>query len=741
MNSKFWVINGQYDRQLYSELMNSGIGTLTSKIMASRLNVDRKHANAFLNPQINELIDPFLFKDMEKTVHMILETGFKGKHILVYGDYDVDGVTGCSMLVNFLRSLNFSVSCYIPDRMTEGYGFSPQSTENVIEIHPDLVVTVDCGITAKEYIQELNDQGIQVIVTDHHEPMEDKIPDCYSILAVSLADSGYPFRYLCGAGVVFKLITAICRILDEKKDFYPVVQGSNIRDRYLEYLDLTALGTVADVVSLTGENRIIVKYGLEQITHTLNVGLKELIRVSDIKGKTIDTYHVGFVLGPRLNAAGRVGSAYRAVELLTSSDRSKCMAIAEELNDENTRRQSMQDTIFKEADLLIKKQNDLDKDKVLVVAKEDWHHGIIGIVSSKITDKYCLPSILLSVEETQAKGSGRSVKNFNLFKALLYSEQYLERYGGHEAAAGMSLKAEYIDGLRISLNWYAEQTTGLVDLIPTLYIDTQVALKDVTVDNITDMESLQPFGEGNKEPVFLCEDMQVVQCKMVGRDKNHLSLRLKQGNVYVDAIGFNMSDFYEYIGIGTMIHGVFSISVNEWNGRRNPSLKLLDIKFTDPEKIKSLFYNHFTVHIEFEKFKGYNSIKELEDKIQYVYLTVANKKLEDGELTCLVKNITNIDRDTLVPVYKYIRHKRPVMFNCRCGSLSEELHRLTGIYINPIKLLICIKILYDTGVITATEEADYMKFAENKEQDGKIELENSQIYLTMNQLNQSMRTG
>lgn len=741
MNCKLWTVNDRFDHTLYSDLVGSGIGALTAKILSSRQNIGPDKIYDFLNPRIDKLHDPFLFNDMKKAVNKILQTGFEGKKILIYGDYDVDGVTGSSMLYNFLRSLHFNVSCYIPDRLEEGYGFSSLSTENVIGLNPDLTVTVDCGITSKEYIKLLTDHNITVIVTDHHEPMSDKVPECYALLAATMPDSGYPFRNLCGAGVVFKLISAMCRMLDENKGEYPFDNKENIKDRYLEYLDLAALGTVSDVVPLVDENRIIVKFGLEQIRKTRNTGLKELLRVSDLENRTVDTYHVGFVLGPRLNAAGRIGSAYRALELLTSTDEEKCREIAEELNTENIKRQMLQDTIFKEADLLIKKQNDLDNDKVLVVAKEGWHHGVIGIVSSKITEKYSLPSILLAIEEDNAKGSGRSIKNFNLFQALYHADRFLERYGGHEAAAGMTLKRDHIDALREALNEYAKNTACLEDLIPTLYADTKVSLEDVTKENITDMESLKPFGEGNKQPVFVLENLEIVQLRAVGQNKNHLSLRVKQRNVYVDAIGYNMGEFYEYLEPGETVHVMCSMGINEWNGRSDPSLRLIDIKLTDERKIKELFYNHFTRHIEFERFKGYNSIKELEDKLQSAYLTVANKKLQDGELISLIEDITNINRQTLIPVFKYVKYKKPVMVNCRCTSLSEELYRLTGVSVNPIKLLICMKILYDTGVITAKIEGDCIRLEENRDQTQKVELEHSRIYRVMNKLYGSMNTA
>jgi len=717
VNPKYWDINKKFDKNMFLKLKSLGIKDLTAKVIAAKSETDESVEN-FLNPEIEGLHDPFLFKDMEKTVKQIVCYGESKKKILIYSDYDVDGITGCSMLVNFLKSLNYNISYYIPDRLDEGYGLSEQSVSNVINKAPELVITVDCGITAKEYVKTLYDNGIEVIVTDHHEVREDMVPDCFSIIAVSHPDCGYPFRFLCGAGVIFKVITALCTYL-------------GLHNTYKEYLDLAALGTVADVVKLVGENRIIVKSGLYKLQNTKNIGLEELIRVSELNKAEINTYHLGYVLGPRLNAAGRMGSADRAVELLTCDDKSRCTDIAEEINKENLKRQLIQENIMKEADFLVKKQNDLEKDKILVIANNGWHHGIIGIVSSKITDKYCLPSILLSIEDEKAKGSGRSAGNFNLFKALSYADRYLEKYGGHEAAAGMSLKSADIDNFRIVVNNYANENADLLDFIPGLIIDTTVSLNEITLENIEDMDKLQPFGEGNKEPVFLCENMLVVYSKIIGKNRNHISVRFNQYNRYIDAVGFNLIDFYELLDPGAMVHVAFTLTINEWNGHKTPVMKIIDMKFADINKTYKLFYYHFTKNIEFEHFKGYNSIKELVEKIRYSYLTVSNTQLDDFNLSKLIGDITDIDRNTIALIYKYVKYKRPSLELCRILQLTEALTDMTGKYINPVKMLICLKILYDLGVVCMTQKNGITTFQINENITEKADVENSQLYSKM----------
>ena len=369
---------------------------------------------SFLNPDYSRLYNPFLLKDMDKAVNRILSALENKEKIIIYGDYDVDGITSTSILFLFLKENGAIVDYYIPNRMEEGYGLNLEAINKIKDKGTDLIITVDTGITAVNEVALAKELGMDVIITDHHE-CQAEVPQAYAVIDPKQEDCSYPFKLLAGVGVSFKLIQALAKKLNNENSI-------------CKYMDIVSVGTVADIVPLIDENRILVKKGFEDIPNTQNIGLDALLKVSGYKGGPVTTGLIGFALGPRLNASGRIGDAKRGIELLITNDKEKAKMIADELNEENKNRQAMEQEIFNEAISLIEKEFDIKNTKVIVIAGEGWHQGVIGIVASKIVEKYYRPTILLTIEDGIAKGSARSVEGFNIFEALCESSQFLTKF-------------------------------------------------------------------------------------------------------------------------------------------------------------------------------------------------------------------------------------------------------------------------------------------------------------------------
>ena len=541
----------------------AGISPFIAKVLLSRGISDIDYIKQFLNSSAEDLHDPFLMKDMDKAVERIVSAINANEKIIIYGDYDVDGVTSTSILYNFLVSQHAEVDYYIPDRIEEGYGLSISVLEKVLQKRCSLIITVDCGITAIEEVDYVNKNGVDIIITDHHA-CKDILPSAYAVVSPSRTDCTYPFQHLAGVGVVYKLLNALCLKL-------------GLGDLYQSYLEFVALGTVADVVPLTGENRIIVKYGLERIIDTGNIGLRTLVENCELKDRILSSWVISFVIAPRINAAGRIGSAKRAVELFTTANERQSQIIVEQLNQDNKFRQETEAQIMQQVVNNIENSIDLDKEKVIVVAGEGWHHGVIGIVASKITDRYYRPCILLSLENGLAKGSGRSIEGFDLFKALSHCEQHLERFGGHQMAAGLSVKGNNISNLREAINLYADSMMSKQDMIPKLIIDVVLNKDDICIENVKDIELLSPFGAGNQGPLFLYTGCKISEARAVG-DNKHLKLKLQNEGIYLDAIGFNMGDFNNQINRTQLFDVAGAMEINNWNSMQKIQLNLKDIK-------------------------------------------------------------------------------------------------------------------------------------------------------------------
>ncbi|MDD4188508.1 MAG: single-stranded-DNA-specific exonuclease RecJ [Eubacteriales bacterium] len=558
---KKWV---QYniDAQKISELSNAAkIPELLARVLVSRGIDNRDSVVDFLNPSIDKLHDPFLMKDMDIAAERILSARQNREKVAIYTDYDADGVVCASVLLEYFGHIGIDAQLYIPDRENEGYGISELGVETIKKWRSSLVVTADCGISALKEIDELVGSGIDVIVSDHHECPE-TLPNACAIINPCRADSKYPFRELAGAGVVFKLVQALCERTGEK-------------DKFLEYIDLVSIGTICDVVPLTGENRIIAKFGLEELNKTSREGIKALVSNACIKGTRIEAYHIGYMLGPRLNAAGRLGSALKSVKLLVSKNRAEAERIAQELGQENTERQLKEKQIFDEAVINIEKNN-LERDRVIIVSGIDWHPGVIGIAASRLTEKYYKPCIVLSEVGSKAKGSCRSIRGFNMYEALGKCSVLLENFGGHEMAAGLSIEKSNINKFRKMINEYADTKDESL-FIQTIFTEGELSGEEINLENARLLKALEPYGCGNPVPHFFATDLRIYDIRAVGNGK-HLKMKLIKNDKIVDAIGFNMADPSGGNYKNISIDAVYTLEINNWNDKESVQLKISDIK-------------------------------------------------------------------------------------------------------------------------------------------------------------------
>jgi single-stranded-DNA-specific exonuclease len=521
-------------------------------------------ARVFLNTGLNSLQDPYLLKGMEPAADRILKAIRHKEKVCVYGDYDVDGITSVSIMIKTLRKLGTNAVYYIPNRIEEGYGLSFTSMDRIKELGVSLIVTVDCGIKSNEAVDYAKDLGMEVIITDHHE-CEGELPNALCIINPHQPGCSYPFKDLAGVGVSFKLISAL---LDRAGDTAFAE----------ELLDIVSIGTIADVVPLLGENRTIVKNGLMRIQNTDNQGLKALLRVCGLKGKELNAYNVAFMLAPRINAAGRIADASDCVELLLTDSEEKAMETAAKLDSDNKARQAIENEILKGAEAIIEETIDVDKDKVLVLCSGNWHIGVIGIVASRLVDRFHLPTFIMSCDGELSKGSARSIPGFNIFEAMSKYSYLFERYGGHEMAAGFTIRTERIDELREKMNGEVEKILGKDRLLPEIFVDYKLTPKDVTLDTVKRLKLLEPFGTGNTAPLFVYRELSVTAFKAVGNDNKHLSLKVYDGVSEIKCIAYNFGNLRKILQTGQKIDIICSIENNIWNGIESVQLNIKDIR-------------------------------------------------------------------------------------------------------------------------------------------------------------------
>jgi len=558
---RVWILRDQLDREKYDFLSKKwNVSPLVAQLLNNR-GIDGEAVERFLHPVWEHLHNPFLMKGMENATHRILKAISNDEKILIYGDYDADGVTATSLLLLFFQSLGTAAYFYIPQRKTEGYGLNKISVEKAAREGIDLVITCDCGSSSFQEVEYAQSLGLEVIVTDHHRIKESLIPPC-TVVNPNQPDCPYPFKELAGVGVAFKLVQALAQKLSST-----AVDPS-------EYLDLVALGTIADVVSLKDENRVLVKLGLERLQASSNLGLRTFLSLVGLSGKEITEGHVGFILAPRLNACGRLSLARQAVKLLLSTDARESFQLAKNLDRENTNRQRIQERMCKEAEELLPKE----KGPVIVLSKSGWHAGVIGLVASYIREKYFRPTVIFSLDADQAKGSARSIPEFSIFNALKKCEDLLLSFGGHRMAAGMRILKKNIPELRKRLNELADEILSPEDLVPSYFIDAQVNLEELEDRVFEELKQFPPYGRDNPAPLFLTKDLSISPSPtMAERGILKASLNSKKGEKF-EVIGFNCGNELKKIDGLRPIDVIFTPRVNEFRGEITHQLEIKDFR-------------------------------------------------------------------------------------------------------------------------------------------------------------------
>ncbi|NOY89427.1 MAG: single-stranded-DNA-specific exonuclease RecJ [FCB group bacterium] len=562
-----WVLADKIDSERVAKLaLETKLPFNIIKILINRHIDTSDTIEKFLHPQLSDLKDPFELTGMQEGINRVVKALFNNEKIVIYGDYDVDGITATSLMYMVLNKLGAKVDFYLPNRLTEGYGLSKESIDEAKSNGISLIITVDTGITAVDEINYATTQGVDVIVTDHHEPGE-SIPHAVAIINPKQPDCTYSSE-LSGVGVAFKFVQALYQSLEQD-------------ERELEdHLDLVALGTSADIVPLVGENRVLTKYGIQQIARTTKPGLKSLAFVSGLMGKNISTGQVVFILAPRINALGRLGDAGEAIRLLATRDEKVASEIARKLDRENKRRKEIDEETLQEALQQMEEIVDLESDRAIVLAGEGWHQGVIGIVASRLVERYHLPTVMISINDGKGKGSARSIPGFHLCEALKECESLLIRYGGHKYAAGLSIEQKNIEAFRKKFVEVSNRKLSSEDIIPKLFIDLEIELTDIDNAFVDLIEAFSPFGPQNMRPIFLTRNCEVMgHPYVVG--KNHLKMKVRKGDAVFDVIGFGFGDMARVISSkGSLVDIVYVIEYNTYNDITRKQIRLKDIKLT-----------------------------------------------------------------------------------------------------------------------------------------------------------------
>lgn len=651
--NKKWTLKykGEVKETNLSKKIN--ISPEISQILNNRGIENEKDAEIFMNPSLEYLRDPFLMKDMKKSTERIKKAIENKERIYIYGDYDVDGVSSTSILYLYFKSIGFPVKYYIPNRLEEGYGINEDAIKKIHYDGCDLIITVDCGITSVKEVELANELGIDVIITDHHE-CQSEIPDAYAIVNPKQEDCNYPFDMLCGCGVAFKMIQA----LTDEEEF---------KTSMFDYLEIVTLATICDIVPLIDENRIIVKNGLKLMKEGKNLGLRELIKVCGIETNKIGSSHIGFSIGPRINASGRLGYSYLGVQLFTTDNEDEAKEIANILEGKNIERQMIESKMYKEAEEILSSDERFKDDKVLVIAKEGWQHGIIGIVASKLTEKYYKPTILLTIEDGEATGSARSIKGFSIFDALVSCKDLMNKFGGHEQAAGLALDAKNIDELRVRINEIADYNLSKEDLIENIKVEYELKEDSATLDLVDNLHKLEPFGLSNPSPRFIMRDLLLTNIFKMGKNKQHLKIIVENKKSY-ECVGFNMAYLADNFQLGDKVDILFQVDENNYNNERKVQFLLKDIRLSHP---KSAVTNNLSMKL-FEKISPENK-----DSLYSV-----NTSEEDL--------VIDIDGDKNINIFDYIEEDTLVITNTLNGfyralsdiSLTDVEYEINFNYIN-----------------------------------------------------------
>ena len=558
--SKNWNLKN-IDLEKVNTLMKEyNLNEMLAKLIVSK-DIKENELEDYIKPSLSKIRDPFEIKDMDKFVDRVLQAINNKEKVCIYGDYDVDGITSITVMYKFLKDLGVDISYYMPNRLTDGYGLNKQAIDEIAQKEKvDLIITVDCGITAIEETKYAKNLGIDVIITDHHE-CSDKLPDAIAVINPKRKDDESKYKLYAGVGVAYKCIMALTKTLNLSED------------NYLKYLDIVALGTISDIVPLTGENRILSKFGLEKMKTTKNIGLASLIDLCNMTD--LDSSFVSFSLAPRINACGRMGKADIAVEMMLSNIRSKAIVMADKLDELNKERQNIERGIFEEITKIIEKTN-IKNNSSIVLYSDSWHNGVLGIVASKLVNIYYKPVVLLTMENSVVRGSSRCPAGFSLYNALSDCSDLLEQFGGHELAAGLTIKEENIEKFKTKFEQICKKQENKFE-IETLNIDVELKTEDVNLDTIKTINSLKPFGQLNNEPLFIIRNLKVNTISTVSMDK-HLKFTLKGDRSNIVAIAFLAGHRRDELVVGDKIDVVGNLTLNRFNGSKSLQLVLKDFK-------------------------------------------------------------------------------------------------------------------------------------------------------------------
>ena len=653
MNKRWEILPIDEKKQILLE-KNLHISSSLAEIL-TRKNLDENSAKLFLNPTKIPYHDPFLLKDMEKACQRLLLALKNKEKICIYGDYDVDGVSSTALLMTVFTKLGFNIDYYLPDRHSEGYGLHIESLQKLIPKY-DLLITVDCGITALDEVDYAKDK-IDMIITDHHLPRE-ILPDAFAIINPTQTQCNYPNKNLCGVGVAFKLCQGLYQSLNE--DIHELEN----------YLDIVALGTIADIVPLVDENRRIVKKGLANIQ---NLGIKTLIEICNYDENNINTGHIGFGVAPRLNAAGRLTHASIAVELLLATDKQIARQKALYLDEENKQRQEIVEDIFHEAVKKIE-ENNLQKNKIIIVVGENWHEGVIGIAASRLQEKYYRPIIIIATKDNIGKASCRSIDGLHMKNALTYCEQDLMVYGGHSKAAGFTIDLAKLDDFISHMQTYANEHLTDEDLIPIYQVETVLTPQDITMDFIDELSLLEPFGMGNPKPQFVCQNLLVTKSMKMGKENNHLRFNFAYNNTQYTAIGWHMADVADDIN-NKYVDILFQPELNHWNDHTYLQFKLSDL-CQSKRKISYL-----------EEFPAYDTIGK-------IYLCLRNQEKKYGQSIFSLKD---------------------------CQALLKQIYNLN---LSDYSMKQCLIILSEINILTINQDKIKLLSLPNQ----KIDIKNSPTF-------------
>ncbi|NLT49899.1 MAG: single-stranded-DNA-specific exonuclease RecJ [Ignavibacteria bacterium] len=567
MQKTKWILKESSPQKEILSLADSlNISNILANLLIYRGVTNFYEAKAFFRPSLDMLHDPYLMDGMDEASNRVIAAITNNEKIVIYGDYDVDGTCSTALMYLFLKEFNADVEMYIPNRLTDGYGLSLQGIDFIKERGCKLMITVDCGITAVEEVDYASSLGIETIICDHHK-VKDDVPKAVAVLDPIKPGCTYPFKHLSGAGVAFKLARAVGDKVGKK-------------ELALKYLDLVALAGAADIVSLTGENRVLVRRGIEQINTNPRPGIKALILAARMDLGFLTAGQIVFSLAPRINAVGRMGEAIRAVQLFVTDDEKEAIKLATVLEAENVERRKIDEATFSHALQKAEKEIDLKNDIGIVLHDDNWHPGVIGIVASRMVEKFYRPAVMLSTIDGVAKGSARSISGFNVYKALQECEDLLIQYGGHEAAAGLAIEIEKIDEFRLRFNRILKETIKEKDIIPETIIDSHISFGEITPKFMRILDEFSPFGPGNMRPVFMATDVRVLYPpRLVGG--SHLILYLKQDGCdkMFDSIGFSLGNFASAIDYKKdLVDIVFTLEKVTKDGRQYPQLRLKDLK-------------------------------------------------------------------------------------------------------------------------------------------------------------------